>query len=163
MDAFHIEKGNYGDVELNNLTVVFAGRAPGNFWKGNHTAAGYLDERATPKQRQALEAILSGKAGGPFALIAGLVSKNLGAKYVPIRFDYNSLSVSIPGIMEYQLKPTEGGVKGKPIQLVNNPFAPAIDPLNLGIGVKSWYKDHGLEFNNTGKDGNYAKFTFSGP
>lgn len=163
MDAFFIAKGKYGDLALDGLSGVYAGRAPGNFWKGNWTAAIYLDAKARTQQRQALETLFGGKAGGPLALMASLVGTLKGVKWVPIKFDVRNHSVAIPGIMQYQLKATQGGNKRKPIQVSNNPFAPAIDPMNMGVGVKSHYKDYGMEWDNTGKDGNWAPFTFSGP
>jgi hypothetical protein len=163
MDAFHIAKGKYGTLGLDGLCGVYAGKAPGNFWKGNWTAAIYLDAKANRQQRQALQTLFGGKAGGPLALMASLVGTLKGIKSVPIKFDVQNHAVSIPGIMEYRLKPTQGGNKKKPIQVANNPFAPAIDPMNMGVGVKSHYKDYGMEWDNTGKDGNWAPFTFAGP
>lgn len=163
MPVFHITKGKYGKVALDGLNAVMVGKTPGNFWKGGWTAALYLDKRADAKQKQALETIFGGKAGGAPALLASLVSANRGLKYVDIQFDGKKMWVSIPGILEYQLKPTEGGDKKKPIVVSNNPFAPAVDPLTMGVAVKSHYKDYDLEFNNMGKDGNWGPFHFKGP
>lgn len=163
IDAFHIHAGKYGNVSLAGLNAVLVSRAPGNLWKGNWTAAMYLDQRANAKQRQALETIFSGKVGGVPATLAGLISTMKGTKYAPIKFDAKTHSVSIPGTLEYELKPTEGGNKKKPIVITNNPFAPAIEPMNMGVGVKSHFKDYDMEFDNSGKDGNWAPFNFSGP
>jgi len=163
LDAFHIRKGTYGDVKLDGLNVVMAGRSPGNFWKGNWTGALYFDEKANSRQKAALETLFGGKAGGALAVLAGLMSDLKGIKYTRIEIDARKHSVRIPGILEYQLKPTEGGSKKKPIQVANGPFAPAIDPMNMGIGVKASYDDHGLHFDNTGKDGNWATFVLKGP
>lgn len=163
MDAFHFNKGRYGKVKLDGLNAVMLGKIPGNMWKGNWTGALYLDKRATAEQRKALETIFGGKVGGAPALLASMVSTNKGLKYTDVSIDIKKIWVSVPGVLEYQLKPTEGGNKKKPIQVSNNPFAPAIDPMNMGVAVKSHYKDHGIEFDNTGKDGNYAPFHFEGP
>jgi len=163
LDAFSIEEGSYGRTKLDGLKVVLASKSPGNFWKGNWTAAAYFDEKANPPQRKALETLFGGKAGGPLAAIAGLIGNMKGIKYVPISMNPKKLHVKIPGILEYQLKPTEGGEKGKPIQVINNPFAPAMDPMNMGIGVKAHFKDYGMTFDNVGKDGNWSRFKMSGP
>jgi len=163
MDAFHIRKGKLGEVTLDGLNVVVASKSPGNFWKGGWTAAVYFDERATTKQRAALETLFMGKAGGPLAVIAGMISNLKGVKYAPISFDARKHRVSIPGVLEYELKPTEGGDKSKPIQVLNNPFAPAIDPMNMGIGVRAVYNDFGMTFDNTNRDGNWSAFKMSGP
>lgn len=44
---------------------------PGVTSEGNGTAAVYTDERADPRQRDALSVIASGQAGGPPVLIFG--------------------------------------------------------------------------------------------
>lgn len=163
MDAFHITKGKYGNVSLDGLNAVVASKSPGNFWKGNWTAALYLDEKANPKQRLALETLFLGKAGGSLGVIASMISTLKGTKYVSIKFDAKKLSVSIPKVVDVTLKPTEGGDKGKPIQVLNNPFAPDIDPMNMGIGVRAVFTDYGMSFNNAGQDGNWAPFAMKGP
>jgi len=163
MDAFHIRKGKYGDVALDGLNVVVASKSPGNFWKGNWTAAVYFDEKANAKQKAALETLFMGKAGGPLAMIAGMIGNLKGSRYVPIAFDGKAHKVSIPGVLEYQLKPTEGGNKGKPIQVLNNPMAPDIDPMNMGIGLRAVFNDYGMSFDNSDKDGNWAPFKMRGP
>ncbi len=124
MDGFHIKKGKYGKVSLDGLNAVIASHSPGNFWKGNWTAALYLDNKATKEQQTALETIFGGKAGGAPAMLAG---------------------------------------KKKAIRVTNHPLSPAVDPMNMGVGVISHYKDYGMEWDNTGKDGNYAAFHFTGP
>ena len=163
LDGFHIERGNQGDVKFDGLNAVMLAMAPGNFWKGNWTGALYLDEKATKEQRKALETILGGKAGGPPAMLASLVSTFKGVKYVPIKIDAKKHLVSIPKILEYQIEPTEGANKKKPIVVSNHPLEPAVGPINEGKGSRSWYNDYGLSFDNKGKDGNWADFKFSGP
>ena len=163
LDAFHIRTGKYGNVALDGLNVVMASKTPGNFWKGNWTAAVYFDARANAKQRAALETLFMGKAGGALAAIAGLIGNLKGMKYVPITFNAKKRRVSVPGILEYELKPTQGGKKKKPIVISNNPFAPAIDPMQMGVGLRAVFSDHGMKFDNTGKDGNWAPFKMAGP
>ncbi len=163
LDGFHITKGNYGNVSLDGLNVVMAGHSPKNFWKGNWSAAVYFDQRANEEQRKALETVFGGKAGGAPAILASLIKTVKGTKYVPIRFSARDIHVHIPRILEYQLKPTQGGDKKKPITVGNHPFSPAIDTMKMGVSSKSWHKGFGLDFDNTGKDGNWAEFHFKGP
>ncbi|MBI3860194.1 MAG: DUF1326 domain-containing protein [Thaumarchaeota archaeon] len=163
MDAFHIRKGKYGKVKLDGLNAVMVSRSPGNFWKGNWTAALYLDNKATPEQRAALETVLGGKAGGAPAVLAGLISNLKGVKYGSVKIDPSKRWAMVDGVLEYQLKPTEGGDKSKPIMVANHPLNPDVDSMSMGVGIKSHYKDFDMEFDNTGKDGNYAGFHFKGP
>ena len=163
LDGFHISKGKYGNVKLDGLNAVMATHSPGNFWKGNWSAALYLDNRANKDQQMALETIFGGKAGGAPAMLAGLITDLKGMKWSPIEFDAKKIWVRVPGVTEYQLKPTEGGDKKKPIQVANHPLSPAVGAMNMGIGVMSHFKDFGMEWDNTGKDGNYSGFQFTGP
>lgn len=163
MDAFHIVKGSYGKVKLDGLNAVMVGKSPGNFWKGNWTAALYLDDRANKEQREALETVMGGKVGGAPAMLASLIGTMKGLKYVPIKVDAKKHSVEVPNILEYQIESTEGGNKKKPIVVSNHPLEPAVGPINEGKGSKAWFKDYGMSFDNKGKDGNWADFKFSGP
>src|SRR4051794_41938568 len=65
--AWHIREGNYGDVTLDGLNVVMVGSFEGNLWTGeakNSAAGFFLHERADERQREALQAIFAGQAGG---------------------------------------------------------------------------------------------------
>ena len=163
MDAFNIVKGSYGAVKLDGLNAVVMAKAPGNWWKGNWTAALYLDQRANTAQRKALQTIFGGKAGGAPAMLASLIGKLKGVRSVPIRIDAKKRHVTIPKILEYQIESTEGGNKKKPIMIANHPLEPAVASMNIGKGSKSRYNDYGIRFDNKGKDGNWAGFKFSGP
>ena len=140
-----------------------ASRAPGNFWKGNWSAAVYLDEKAKDKQRDALETIMSGKAGGVTAVIAGMISNNWGTKYARIDFDTKKREVKVPGIIESVLDPNVGGDKKKPITVGNHPFAPAFGAMMMGKSRVNKFTDHGQSWSHPGKDGNWATFLMRGP
>src|SRR3954467_1345250 len=64
--AWHINEGSYGDVTLDDLSVVAIGTFEGNIWTGEaKPRMGFvIDERADDSQRQALQAIFGGEAGG---------------------------------------------------------------------------------------------------
>ena len=100
--AFHIDRGTYGDVSLDGLNVVGVVHTPGPMGEGNWKMALYLDDRANGRQREALQAIFAGAAGGPMAGFAPLVGEVLGVKYAPISYskDGKKRSVRIPEILE---------------------------------------------------------------
>lgn len=163
--AFHIDKGNYADVSLDGLNVVVAAHTPGPMGEGNWTLAAYIDERADDQQTEALGAIFSGVAGGPMAIFAPLVGKNLGAKKVAINYAVKgkSRTVNIPGIMNMAVEPL-GSLhpSGEIWAAAGHPVAP--ERLALAVGSRgSTFADHGMRWDNSGKNGHYAPIRWSGP
>ena len=61
----------------------------GNIWAGatKITVSMFFDERANQQQREALQMIFSGKAGGFMAEIANLIGEVRGIEYAPIKFE----------------------------------------------------------------------------
>ena len=83
--AFRTRDGSSDGVPLGGRTIVFAVDFPGpTLFDGNATARLYIDESATADQRRELEAICSGRKGGPMATVASLVSKWLPARSAKI-------------------------------------------------------------------------------
>lgn len=64
--AYHIKKGNYGDIPLDGLNVLALGSFKGNIWTGDGLTkvnmAIFFDDKADEKQREALSMIFGGKA-----------------------------------------------------------------------------------------------------
>lgn len=96
--VFDIDRGNADGLDLSGRAVVFVADWPGDFWAGNGTARLYLDDRASPEQRRALEAIFSGKKGGPLEpVMSGVVSQWLPAKSVPIALSWGDATTGSIG------------------------------------------------------------------
>jgi hypothetical protein len=102
--AWHVREGNYGDVVLDGLNVVMVGSFQGNIWTGEATnsAAGFfMDERAHEQQREALQTIFGGQAGGWPAGFAQLMEEVRGIEFAPIDFeiadDLGHWRVEVPG------------------------------------------------------------------
>ena len=161
--VFHIDKGKYGDVALDGLNVAVAAHTPGIMGEGNWTLAAYIDERADDKQTEALGAIFSGAVGGPMAIFAPLVATNLGAKKVAITYSVNGKkrTVEIPGVMTMAVEPLPTlHPSGEIWAALGHPVAP--DKLALAMGSKgSTFADHGMRWDNSGKNGHYAPIRWS--
>lgn len=73
--AWHIREGHYGDIDLAGLNLVVVGRFEGTLWGGDGkgSSAVFIDQRADERQREALEIIFSGQAGGWPATYAHLI------------------------------------------------------------------------------------------
>ena len=161
--AFHIDSGRYGSVALDGLNLVVIGHTPGPMANGDWTIAVYIDERANDQQAQSLGAIFSGGEGGPMANFAPLIATNLGAKKVPIdyRISGKMRSVEIPGIMSMAVEPLPNlHPSGEIWANAGHPVAP--DRLALAVGrAGSTFSDHGMRWDNSGKNGHYAPISWS--
>ncbi|MCH7737519.1 MAG: DUF1326 domain-containing protein [Chloroflexi bacterium] len=100
--TFRIQEGNYGATQLDGLNLVLLIRFPGNAFAGNWTLGTYLDQRANPEQMQALRTIVSGQAGGLFAVMGDLTETALPTKQVAIDFETvdGEHRITVPGLLE---------------------------------------------------------------
>ena len=157
-------RGATAQVSLGGLNVAVVGHTPGPMAEGNWTLAAYIDERADDEQTAALGAIFGGAEGGPMAAFAPLVGTNLGAKKVPISYAINGnvRSAEIPDILHMAVEPV-GTLhpSGESWGAVGHPVAP--DRLAFAIGrADSTFADHGMRWDNSGKNGHYAPISWSG-
>ncbi|MGC2411395.1 MAG: DUF1326 domain-containing protein [Stellaceae bacterium] len=161
--AFHIDAGSYGGVTLNGLNVALAVLAPGPMADGNLAVAAYIDERADEQQTSALGTIFTGAEGGPMAAFAPLITRQLGIKKVPIRYAIQgkARSVEIPGIVHMAVEPLPTlHPSGEIWAALGHPVAP--DRLALAVGrTGSTFADYGMRWDNSGKNGHYARISWS--
>jgi hypothetical protein len=120
---------------------------------------------ADEQQREALGRILSGGLGGPAERWMRLTGNFLGIKYVPIAYvaQGRARSVSIPEIMDFNVEGIMAGRRAEePMRLVNTGH-PVNADLALAKGTRSTYTDHGMSWDNTGKNGHYSAFEWRWP
>jgi hypothetical protein len=160
---FHIESGRYDDTVLDGLNVALAVHTPGPMAEGNWLVAAYIDQNANDKQTEALGAIFTGAAGGPMAQLAPLIGENLGAKKVPItyRVEGKKRSAEIPNILHMAVDPLPTAhPSGEMWANIGHPVSP--DKLALAVGASgSVFTDHGMRWDNSGKNGHYAPIRWS--
>ena len=165
--AFHIDQGRFGETQLDGLNVVVVLYTPGPMAQGNWSVAAYIDERADDAQRQALGAIFSGAAGGPLGGLGPLITTNLGAKFVPIQYsgDGKTRRVTIPDVLDMNVEGLAGANPDEAIYLdnVGHPVQPVGSRLAIAQGTRTTFEDHGFTWDNTGRNGNYAPFSWQGP
>lgn len=162
--VFHVNHGRYGGVDLAGLNAALAIHTPGPMVEGNWTVAAYIDARASAEQQQALGAVFSGSAGGPPAALGPLVGTNLGAKVVPI--EYRSAgkrrSARIGDVLDAAVEAVPGGFEPDR-EVVKRNAHPLFPEVVQAYGVMSRYTDHGLQWDHTGKNADYATFRWTGP
>jgi hypothetical protein len=124
----------------------------------------YLDERASNDQKDALTKIFSGKVSGFFGIAANLIEEVLGVKSVPIEFSIEAKRRRIKTTtttLELEVEVITGSDANKESVLVNSAFAVArgYDPV-IERSTKYTYNDHGLEWDNTGRNAFYSRFAY---
>ena len=82
--ALRFDAGRYGSTRLDGVRAVVAFECPQLMIAGDWTEVLLIDEDASPDQREAVEAILRGDAGGPWEVLARFVSEWLPTRFVPI-------------------------------------------------------------------------------
>jgi hypothetical protein len=163
--GFHIDRGGYGAVTLDGLGFIVVGRTPEAMAKGNWSVGVIVDERATSEQREAIASIASGGAGGPMAMVSGLVGKFLGTEAAPIQFGRSGVkwTVSASSLVDMGAEGAMGvnPEATEPLHLTNTGH-PANDRLALCHASKSHVNALGLSWDDvSGKNnGHYAPFAW---
>ena len=85
--AYHIEKGTIDGTDVSGLTLSLAAHVPVNVLAGNWRIAVFVDDKASPKQQEAILNAWTGKLGGPLADLSKLVGEVAAVERVPITFN----------------------------------------------------------------------------
>ena len=85
--GWHFDKGTVDGVDVTGCTIVALAHVPGNILKGNWRAAVYIDDKASPTQKDALLQVYTGKQGGPVGDLVKLIGEVVSVEQVPITFD----------------------------------------------------------------------------
>jgi len=108
VNAYHIDRGRVGGVDVSNLSFVQVNQIPGNMLAGNWRAVFYIEDKATPEQREAILNVFSGKLGGAFAGVASLVGERVAVHSVPIehRVEGGKGTLRVGEVVEAEMTPT---------------------------------------------------------
>ena len=118
--GIQIEEGRHGDVRLDGLRIAAIFKWPGPIHLGNGEAIAFVEERATPDQREALLKIMSGQDTEPFATMFAVFASTLSKFHDPVFTDIDlSIDVegrtgrlSVPGYIEMSGRPIRNPVSG---------------------------------------------------
>ena len=125
--GMRITKGHFNNVELNGLSFFVTVHFPGPLHEGNGQAQPIIDERASPEQREALFAIMSGQnsaEGTLFHIFSVIVTKMHDPIFAPVEFSFDkegrTARLIVPGVLETDVEPIKNPVSGQPhrIQVV---------------------------------------------
>jgi hypothetical protein len=124
VNAYHVDRGQVGDVDISNLSFVQVNQIPGNVLAGNWRAVFYIDDKATPEQREAILNAFGGKLGGPLADVASLVGERVAVHFVPIehRVEGGKGTLRVGEIVEAEMAPYTDA-NGRPTTIHDTVFS----------------------------------------
>lgn len=119
--GFEIKTGQHGDTKLDGLRVAAVFQWPGPIHEGKGEACVVVDERATPKQREALLRILTGQDTEPgatiFQVFATTLEKLHDPIFAPIVFeadmDKRKAKIEVDGVMRSRAEPIRNPITGE--------------------------------------------------
>jgi hypothetical protein len=173
MLAWHVREGHYGDIRLEGLTVLALGSFEGNVWAGEAKVRMglFIDERADVRQREALQTIFAGQAGGWPASFAALVGEFRGVEFVPIAFevagDLAYWQAEIPGRVKGRAEALSGPTTppGQRVQLINPPGS-EVGPGQVatwGRSVEVRTEGFGFDWTGESRSSKHIPFDWAGP
>jgi hypothetical protein len=171
--AWHVRQGHYGDVRLDGLNLLAVSAFEGNIWAGETkvTLGLFIDERADERQRQALQAIFGGQAGGWPAQFAALIGEMRGVEFAPIAFevadDLASWRAEVPGKVVARAEALAGPTTppGQRVQMLNPPGS-EVGPGGVatwGTATAGRAAAFGFKWEWGGKSSKHIPFDWSGP
>jgi hypothetical protein len=163
--TWHVAEGRYGDTPLAALNFTLAADWPGAIHEGNGEALLVVDERADAAQRQAIQTLLGGGVGGPWAILVNTLSKVHGPMYAPYEVALEDLHSRVRAgqILELELTPIKNPVTGAEV------YPRVVLPQGFvwkeaGIAAsKAFRVSDGVRYDHTGKYAALAAFEYSGP
>lgn len=162
--GWHIDEGKIGDVTVDGLNIAAAGWFPEAMHLGNGTMIPYVDERATPAQREALLTMMSGQAGGlPWEILAAITPNVREPRFVAIDFkvDGRNSQLKIGDVAEAGLTPIKNPVSGEPENpRVVLPQGFIFQEGHVAQSTASWVKDGDIQRDQTGQNGFYAEVDY---
>jgi len=162
--VFHIDQGNSDTVKLDDLSFAVVGHAPEIMGKGNWSVGLIVDDRASDAQKQAIMTIASGQAGGPPAILTGVVGKLLGVESRTIQFRKQGMhrAVSIPQMLEESCEGVPSVANPAEPLYIDNTIHPANPRLALAKATESHLHAFGLDWDDTSgnNNGHFARFNW---
>lgn len=160
--ALRFDEGSFGGVSLEGAKAVVTFDCPQRMIDGNWTEALLIDESAPASQREALESLLTGQAGGPWEVLARFVGRRLDTRFVPIAFADEGATKrgSIAGLFDTVVTQIRGRDRSKPVTFGNifNQIHAPTQVLALG---ETTYDDGVIKISNKSTHGLFSMFDWS--
>jgi hypothetical protein len=165
-----IRDGNYGEVSLDGgFGAALVTHFEGNALEKNREYGFLIDDRADAAQRDALEKMFTGQAGGIFAAWRDLTIKVDGVEFVPmnISHDAEEWKLEVPGLIDGMAGPfRKYMVPGNDTCRIYNAPRPEVTPGFLTVGQTTRNILTGLFGRNwdwSGRSSKHIAFELHGP
>lgn len=158
--AWRVDEGKVDATDVSGRTLVILTHIPGNILQGNWRVRVYVDDEATPEQRDALLNVWTGKLGGPVADLAKLVGEVIAVEQVPITFEVKGVhgTLKVGKAIEAGLKPFQGAT-GKDTAIHDTIFT-TIPGSPAYVGKATHYRVDAPEFQIDLRDHNAVSGSF---
>lgn len=164
--TYAIKSGHFGETRLDGVTFVVVGQSKAIMTAGDWIMGIIVDSAASAAQVNAIAEIGSGKAGGPLAGFAPLITDFRGIEQRKITFkqDGDRRSVQIDDVVEQAVEGIPSLVETGACLAIDNTFHPANKRLNLATALKSVINCFGIRWDDaSGKtNGHFAPFAWQG-
>ena len=161
---WHVEKGSYGQVQLDGLNFAGLIRSPQAIHLGNLTTLYLVDEKADTRQRQALDVMFSPDQNVvPFSIFRMLTGTFLGTRYVPFHIDFQGIRsrASVPGMLDLQLTPMKNPVTGEDeLAKLLKPTGFTSKEQDLCTSATFRLTGEGLSYDHSGRYAEYSRFEY---
>jgi hypothetical protein len=160
-----VDEGAWGDVLLDGLSFSVYVNWPGAIHEGNGEALILIDERADTTQRAAIETLLQGKVGGPWAVLGWTWPKVHGpyAAAYDLVFDGVKTRVKCGEYVDVECGPIRNPVTGAESHPgVVLPQGIILKRADLGATTRFRVSD-GVQYDHSGKYMAVGRFEYAWP
>lgn len=162
--AYHVDRGQIRGLDVSGLSLVLVNQIPGNVLAGNWRVALYVDDRATPEQREALLDAFGGKLGGTPADLAALIGEIVAVHAVPIehRIEGGKGTIRVGQAVYSEMAPF-ADLRGRPTTLHDSVFS-TIPGSPAYLAKASTHQvhipEHGMTWEFSGRNAIQGSFHF---
>jgi len=171
--GYRIREGNCGDVDISGLNLVGITHFEGNIWdEDTRLDMGLIvDERADERQREAIQTVFGGQAGGwPQMFAENILGSMLGMEFAQIELeiddDLDSWRLSVPGKVEGASELLTGPTSkpGERLAVVNpsgSEVGPGQGAVTYGIASTDEVDAFGFKWDWAGRSSKHIPFEWS--
>jgi hypothetical protein len=157
--ALRFDEGAFGQIPLAGVRALIAFDTPQRMIDGGWLQTIIIDESASPEQREAVEIMLTGRAGGPWEKLAAFVQTRQPTEFRRIEMSDEGATkrASIVDRLKTVVTQIRGRDKTKPV-LFENIFNQIHAPTQVVAMGDAEYDDGVVRFRNTSSHGLFSTF-----